>query len=553
MRTIPKSTFGSALTNTKSPNHMAQAARDENNVTTLLAVSSVDGVTPVTLYADPVTHRLLVSVSASNLSIDDFDADTIVTEAEGIGANDNDTTIPTSAAVKDYADSLSGIGGSTGATDNAILRADGVGGSTVQNSGITISDADAIDGVASLDIDANGSLTIDGTDIITDAAGTATLSNIDAIDATTEATIEAAIDTLSNLTTVGALDAGSITANFGAIDNGTSNITTGGILKIDVDGTAVNAAGSLTLGAGNDAGIYFDGTDLIIMTDGAGASGIIFDSEDDTIEFKGSGVLIATLSTSGLDLAASDALSFGGVNILADAAGTMTLSNIDALDATTESTIEAAIDTLANLTSIQGLTVTLADAGADAILGWDDTAGAYENLSQAEVLAIIGDAGLAAKGVVELATAAETTTGTDATRAVTPDGFAGSDFGIRYVQCVVFDFGTDVATGDGKFYFHIPAALDGMNLVEVHAEVVTAGTTNTTDVQIHNATDTADMLSTKLTIDSTETGSDTAATAAVIDGTADDVAENDVIRIDVDQVSTTAPKGLIVTLGFQLP
>lgn len=33
-----------------------------------------------------------------------------------------------------------GIGGSTGATDNAILRADGAGGSTLQSSGITVND-----------------------------------------------------------------------------------------------------------------------------------------------------------------------------------------------------------------------------------------------------------------------------------------------------------------------------------------------------------------------------------------------------------------------------
>jgi hypothetical protein len=67
-----------------------------------------------------------------------------------------------------------------------------------------------------------------------------------------------------------------------------------------------------------------------------------------------------------------------------DSAGTLTLQNVDALDATTESTIEAAIDTLANLTSIQGRTVTLADAGADALLGWDDSANAYQNLSAAD-------------------------------------------------------------------------------------------------------------------------------------------------------------------------
>ena len=40
----------------------------------------------------------------SNLEVDNFKASAIVTEAEGIENNDNDTTIPTSAAVKDYVD-----------------------------------------------------------------------------------------------------------------------------------------------------------------------------------------------------------------------------------------------------------------------------------------------------------------------------------------------------------------------------------------------------------------------------------------------------------------
>ena len=51
----------------------------------------------------------------------------------------------------------------------------------------------------------------------------------------------------------------------------------------------------------------------------------------------------------------------------------------------------------------------------------------------------------------------------------------------------------------------------------------------------------------------TETGSDTAATAAVINASNDHVNTNDVIRVDLDAVQTTAAKGLIVTLGFQLP
>lgn len=44
---------------------MANAYRDENNIPTLIASSSVDGSTPVRVYADPTTHRLLVDLPSS--------------------------------------------------------------------------------------------------------------------------------------------------------------------------------------------------------------------------------------------------------------------------------------------------------------------------------------------------------------------------------------------------------------------------------------------------------------------------------------------------------
>jgi len=118
------------------------------------------------------------------------------------------------------------------------------------------------------------------------------------------------------LVVVGALDSGSITSGFGTIDTGVSNITTGGILKIDVDGTAENSAGSLTMGAGNDSGIFFNGTDLVIITNGAGASGIILDSEDDTFEFKGSGTVLTKIDTGGIDLATGDAYEINNTSVL---------------------------------------------------------------------------------------------------------------------------------------------------------------------------------------------------------------------------------------------
>jgi len=97
-----------------------------------------------------------------------------------------------------------------------------------------------------------------------------------------------------------------------------------------------------------------------------------------------------TYDGTSLNLITAKNFQIAGTTILADAAGVTTLSGIDALDPTTEATIEGAIDTLANLVSIQGRTVTLADAGANAFFGWDDTAGAYENLTQGEALAILG-------------------------------------------------------------------------------------------------------------------------------------------------------------------
>ena len=157
-------------------------------------------------------------------------------------------------------------------------------------------------------------------------------------------------------------------------------------------------------------------------------------------------------------------------------------------------------------------------------------------------------------GPIEVATAAETTTGTAADRCVSPDGLAGSDiFGRKTVELIVYNPGVSLATGDGKAYFVVPNELNGMNLVRVAATVVTAGTTNATTIQIHNLTDAVDMLSTLMNIETTETSTRTSATPGTIDTDHDDVASGDVLRIDIDAISTTAPKGLVVELVFQLP
>lgn len=127
---------------------------------------------------------------------------------------------------------------------------------------------------------------------------------------------------------------------------------------------------------------------------------------------------------------------------------------------------------------------------------------------------------------------------------------------IRYVTIECFSFRDEETceTGDGKGWLHIPAEVDDHLLVEAHAEHRNAGSGgNPTLIQIHNVTRAVDVLSTRLQVDVGETGSDTAASGYVIDGDEDHVNENELIRIDFDQLPTTPPEGAMVTLGFQEP
>ena len=69
------------------------------------------------------------SSTVSNLEVDNFKASAIVIESEGIGSNDNDTTIPTSAAVKDYVDSNSVTASESATFTNKTFDANGTGNS----------------------------------------------------------------------------------------------------------------------------------------------------------------------------------------------------------------------------------------------------------------------------------------------------------------------------------------------------------------------------------------------------------------------------------------
>ena len=110
--------------------------------------------------------------------------------------------------------------------------------------------------------------------------------------------------------------------------------------------------------------------------------------------------------------------------------------------------------------------------------------------------------------------------------------------------------------GNGIAAFTIPLALNGLVLSavagEVGAHVYTAGVTGTTDIMIHNLTQAVDMLTTAITIDSGETDSSTAVTAPVVDTANNDVTTADVIRFDIDAISSgTAANGLEIRMQFK--
>ena len=83
-------------------------ANYDNSTSAFITAASSDTLTNKAFDANGTGNSL------SNVEVADLAASAVVLESEGIGSNDNDTTLPTSAAVKDYVDTqLSGGGGAS--------------------------------------------------------------------------------------------------------------------------------------------------------------------------------------------------------------------------------------------------------------------------------------------------------------------------------------------------------------------------------------------------------------------------------------------------------
>ena len=117
--------------------------------------------------------------SLSNVEVADFAAASIVTESEGIGSNDNDTTLPTSAAVKDYVDTQITAEDLDITTDSGTIAID-LDSETLTVSGGTGIDSSATGNAVTLAIDSTV-VTLAGSQTLTNKTLTApvisTISN----------------------------------------------------------------------------------------------------------------------------------------------------------------------------------------------------------------------------------------------------------------------------------------------------------------------------------------------------------------------------------------
>lgn len=72
---------------------MGNAKRDDNFVTTLIAVANSDGLTPAELWADPTTHRLLVHATGTITAQSDKKSTASTPGSSVIVANTSTTVI----------------------------------------------------------------------------------------------------------------------------------------------------------------------------------------------------------------------------------------------------------------------------------------------------------------------------------------------------------------------------------------------------------------------------------------------------------------------------
>jgi hypothetical protein len=166
-KTFDANGTGNSISNIETADFAASAFLDEDNMASNSA-TAVASQQSIKAYVDAEDANIASDTltftnktfdangtgnSISNIETADIAAATLVTAAEGIGSNNNDTTLPTSAAVKAYADSISGT--ITALNNQAANRLTTIGATTTE-----------LDGEANLTFDGS-TLAVTGAQTIT--------------------------------------------------------------------------------------------------------------------------------------------------------------------------------------------------------------------------------------------------------------------------------------------------------------------------------------------------------------------------------------------------
>lgn len=121
----------------------------------------------------------------------------------------------------------------------------------------------------------------------------------------------------------------------------------------------------------------------------------------------------------------------------------------------------------------------------------------------------------------------------------------------KTVSIILLPDDATLVTGNGfaNLPFYVPESLNGWRLTNVSAAVAEASISGKPTFQVHNQTDSVDMLSTRITIDENELHSSTATDSPDINSSYRTVVTGDKIRFDCD-VAGNGAKGAQIDLTF---
>lgn len=271
---------------------MANAYKDGNHVSTLIAASSSDGQTPVRLYADPATHRLLVDLPGGTGTVSS------VSSADANATVANPTTTPAITIV----------------SAPKLQTARTIGGTS-------------FDGTANIQIGALNSTNIAATTsaqlagVISDETGSGAL-----VFATSPTLVTPALGTPSsgvatNLTgTASGLTAGTVTTNA----NLTGAVTSVGNATSLGSFTSANLASALTDETGSGANVFATSPVLVTPALGTPSSGV----GTNITGIPAANILAGTFGSGAYSFGTGNAVTLGTVEL--GAASDTTLSRSSA-------------------------------------------------------------------------------------------------------------------------------------------------------------------------------------------------------------------------------